>query len=241
MTKTEILKQINELSKKFYKEEEFEKYKIIFEKIEKIITNYLLKHPHDSEMWLRLAMLEFSPGWEDPYRIEKYLNEILIYDPQNTTAVFILAYIQSLFWAEIPNSTRNRISCLKNHPLEVESLIHLAKSWCYQETDPSQQEKLLINSIALHDEYVSNYKDLAELYIKQGRIPEAIPMLQKAIDNVQKVSGTVIDKNEDPDLTAIEPFINTWIKQIHISHFSLKNMKDTLKKYLTEDNSNLFN
>ena len=117
---------------------------------------------------------------------------------------------------------------MKNQTPEVESLIELAKSWS-EEDDSKAQEKLLLHSIALCDQYVSNYDDLAELYIKQGRIQEAIPMLAKAIENVQKTHGIEIDKNKDYDLTAIEPFIDTWLKQTYISESSLESMKEKLK------------
>src|ERR1700761_3264439 len=63
----------------------------VLEQMESLLMIYLEKHPQDTEIWLRLTMVEFTPPWEDYDRIEKYITTILKYDENNISGLLILA------------------------------------------------------------------------------------------------------------------------------------------------------
>lgn len=240
MEKEKLIKKIKVLTREFYALPEG-KDEFTLLKIEKLLQEYLLFHPSDIEMWFRMAILEFTPPLRDYERITKYLNNILARDPHNAFAIILLSYAQLVFRGTVKEDIFEKLNSIQNQSNEVQSLIELAKSWYYEtNNNTTMQEKHLTNSTLLNDQSVYNYKSLASLYSEQGKIKKAISLLERAIDNVKVICNNQ-NTNCNDDVTDLYLFFDTSIKQTHISDFSLKNMKDTLKKYLTEDNSHLFN
>jgi len=87
---------IKGLTKTYYKIP-YERNEYILEMIKNLINEYLAKNPEDTDVRLRLVVLEFTPPWEDPELLSKYLNEIFKYDPDNIYATLILACTQDVF------------------------------------------------------------------------------------------------------------------------------------------------
>jgi len=104
MTKKLLIEKIKGLSKIFYESPANKYDEYILETIKNLIDEYLAKNPEDTDVRLRLVMLEFTPPWEDPELLSKYLNEIFKYDPDNIYATLILACTQDVFWGEITDT-----------------------------------------------------------------------------------------------------------------------------------------
>ena len=67
----------------YYKAPIGERDVYILEVIRNIIDEYLAKSPEDTDIRLRLVMLEYAPPLENPELLVKYLNEIFKHDPDN--------------------------------------------------------------------------------------------------------------------------------------------------------------
>src|SRR5436190_12343813 len=73
----------------------------VLEQMELLLMNYLKDHPQDTDMWLKLTMVEFTPPWEDYERIEKYITTILEYDENNVQSLLVLAYAQRAYREDV--------------------------------------------------------------------------------------------------------------------------------------------
>ena len=94
MDKKLLIKKIKDLTKIHYERPIDKQSDYVLEEIKNLIDEYLAKNPEDTNVRLRLAMLEFTSPWEDPELVSKYLNEVLKYDPVNVYATLILAYME---------------------------------------------------------------------------------------------------------------------------------------------------
>ncbi len=227
MDKKLLIEKIKSLSKIFYENpaDEYDEY--ILEIIKNLIDEYLAKNPEDTDVRLRLVRLEFTPPWEDPELLSKYLNEIFKYDPDNIYATLILACTQDVFWGEITDTVFEKLNNLSSEDPEILSMIELAKAWYYECKDNNElYEKHLLNSISYCNKHVSNYIDLAYFYAKKGKKNEAKKFAQKALHNVQ-----VIYTQDSPiiDITDVEEFINEYFKGTHVTDSNLEGIYELLE------------
>ncbi len=204
----------------------------IFEKIKNLINEYLKKNPADTDVRLRLVMLEYAPGWEDPELLSKYLNEIFKYDPDNIYAALILAYTQYLFLAEVTDAVFTKLNNLSSENFEILSMIELAKAWYYKCKDNNDlYEKHLLSSISYCNKHVSNYRALAYYYPQKWKKNEAIQFTKKGLHNFQVVFNDdyYSINTTDSDITDVEKFINEFLKGIHITEPNLKSIYKLLE------------
>jgi len=225
MDKKLLIETIKNLSKIYYKMPYGQKTHTV-ETIKNLIDEYLKKNPTDTDIRLRLVMLEYAPGWEDPELLSKYLNEIFKYDPDNIYATLILACTQDIFWGKITDTVFKKLNNLSSKNPEIFSMIELAKAWYYKcKDDDKLYEKHLLNSIRYYNKHVSNYTDLAYLYTEKGKKNEAKKFAQKAIDNVQ----VVYTRGSATDITDVEDFINERLKGTHITEPNLESIYELLE------------
>jgi len=227
MDKKLLIEKIKNLTKKYYKTPYNERDICILEMIKNLIDKYLAKNPEDTDVRLRLVRLEFTPPWEDPELLSKYLNEIFKYDPDNIYATLILACTQDVFWGEITDTIFGKLNNLSSEDPEVLSMIELAKAWYYQCKDNNElYEKYLLNSIGHYNKHVKNYKALAYFYAEKGKKDKAIKFAKKALHNVQ-----VIYTQDSPiiDITDVEEFINEYFKGTHITDSNLESIYELLE------------
>jgi len=170
-------------------------------------------------------MLEFTPPWEDPELLSKYLNEIFKYDPDNIYATLILACTQDVFWGEITDTVFEKLNNLSSENSEILSMIELAKAWYYKCKDNNElYKKHLLSSISYCNKHVLNYTELADLYAEKRKKNEAKKLAQKALNNVK----VVYTQNSITDITDIEEFINEYFKGIHITEPNLESIYELL-------------
>ncbi len=227
MNKELLIEKIKDLTKVYYKMPIGEGDVSPLEEIKNLINKYLEKHPQDTDMRLRLVILEYSYH-EDPELLGKYLNDIFEYDPNNIYATLILADVESFFWGAITDSLFEKLSNLSSKDPEVMSMIELAKAWYYEEKGNDElYEKHLINSIKYYDKHVKNYKSLANFYAEKGEKSKAKKFAQKAINNIKEVftQGSPIT-----DITNVEDFFNWFFRGTCISRSSLDSLSELAKE-----------
>ena len=227
MDKKLLVEKIKYLTKKYYEKAIDDRDVYIPEKIKNLLDKYLVKNPEDTDARLRLAMLEFTPGWENPELISNYLNEIFKYDPDNVYATLILACIQDTLWGKITDPVFEKLNNLSSENFEILSMIELAKAWYYRYKNNGElYERHLLASINYCNKHVENYRDLAYFYAQKGKKDEAKKFAQKALHNVQ-----VIYTQDSPitDITDVEEFVNEYFKGTHITDSNLKSIYELLK------------
>jgi len=227
MNKQLLIKKIKDLTKIFFKIPIGEPDAYILEIIKNLIEEYLEKNPEDTDARLRLAMLEFTPPWEDPEVISTYLNEIFKYDPDNIYATLILACIQNTLWGKITDPVFKKLNNLSSKNSEIISMIELAKAWYYKYKNNNElYEKHLLSSISYCNKHVGNYRALGYLYTQKGEKNKAKKFARKALHNVK----VIYDENSRiTDITDVEKFINEYIKGTHITNSNLKSIYKLLK------------
>ncbi len=227
MDKKLLIEKIKGLTKKYYAKPVGECDEYIPEKIKNLINKYLAKNPEDTEIRLRLAILKYTSGWEDPEVVSKYLNEIFKYDPDNIYATLILACTQDVFWGEITDTVFEKLNNLSSQNPEIFSMIELAKAWYYQCKDNNElYEKHLLSSISYCNKHVSNYAELADFYAKKGEKNKATKFAKKALHNVQVI---FTQDSLITDVTDVENFINVRFKGTLITEPNLNSIYKLLK------------
>jgi len=221
-----LIEKIKNLTKKYYGKPIDERDGYIFEIIKNLLDEYLTKNPQDTDVRLRLVMLEYTPGWEDPELLSKYLNEIFKYDPDNIYATLILACTQEIFWGEITDKVFEKLNNLSSKNPEILSMIELAKAWYYQcKNNDMLYEKHLLSSIRYCNKHVSNYRALAYFYAQKEKKNEIKKFARKALHNVQ----VVYTRGSITDITDVEKFINEYFKGTHITQPNLNSIYELLK------------
>ncbi len=226
MDKKLLIEKIKDLTKKYYKAPIGERDVYVLEEIRNIINEYLAKNPADTDVRLRLVMLEYAPPLEDPELLVTYLNEILKYDSTNIYTILILAYTEEICWGGITDSVFEKLNNLSSKDSEIISMIELAKAWYYQRKNNNElYEKHLLNSINYCNKHVSNYTELANFYAKRGEKDKVKKFAKKALNNVQVVyiQGSITD------ITDVEDFINEFFKGTHITEPNLDSIYELLK------------
>jgi hypothetical protein len=200
---------------------------ILFQ-METLLVNYLERHPQDTDMWLKLTMVEFHPPWEDYDRIEKYITAILKYDKNNIQALLILAYAQYIYRGEVSDNLCVHLQdcCTITTDKELLSMIYLAIAWYYSSKNELVYEKTLLQSISYCDEHVDNYLLLARRYFKTKRNTEARIMVYRALANIRKIYR---DGDASFDVTDIKPFFDEYFKGTYITQPNLRSIKRLLE------------
>lgn len=218
-----VLQKLHILNLLYLKEPSEE---ILF-KMESLLIAYLKSYPKDTDMWLKLTMVEFTPPWEDYDRIKGYINAVIAYDKYNIESLLILAYAQYIFRGEIKEDLFTLLMNAR-HTLIGQKLIsmaYLVAAWYYKPIDEKEYEKKLLKSIYYCDEYVKNYVLLGELYCDRGNIVEGRKMIQLGLKNIQKI----YTKGDFTDITDINEFFDEFFKGTHIISENLQSIKKLLE------------
>ena len=226
MDKKLLIEKIKGLTKIYNKTAADGPDEYILEIIKNLIDEYLVKNPEDTDVRLRLAMLEFTPPWEDPELISEYLNEIFKYDPNNIYATLTLACIQDTLRGEITDEVFAKLNNLSSENPEINSMIELAKAWYYKcKNNNELYEKHLLSSISYCNKHVGNYRALAYLCTQKKEKDKAKKFARKALNNVQVVyiQGSITD------ITDVENFINTYLKGTLITEPNLESIYELLE------------
>ncbi len=231
MKKNTLLQELRRLNELFLKaptqllmgENPSEK---VLEQMESLLMEYLKDYPQDTDMWLKLTMVEFTPPWEDYERIEKYITTILEYDKNNIKGLLVLAYAQCAYRGDVTDDLFVRLQhcCDIITNKELLSMIYLTIAWYYawySVRDKKKYELSLLRSISYCSEHVHNYKLLGKLYLETNREAEGKKMIRYALANVRKIYG---ENYFSSDVTDIHEFFCEFFTGTHITSGSLESL-----------------
>ena len=199
----------------------------VLEQMESLLMDYLKDYPQDTDIWLKLTMVEFTPPWEDYDRIEKYITTLLEYDENNVEGLLVLAYAQYIYRGEVTEDLFIRLQNVCNITTDKEllSMIYLAIAWYHSSRNKKEYELLLLKSIYYCSEHVDNYKLLGLLYLEIGREIEGKKMIQCALANIRKIYG---ENYSSFDITDINEFFYEFFKGTHITWPNLESIRKLL-------------
>lgn len=212
MTKIELNKKIAELAREWFYLVDRKKSNGVIQKIVDLCDPYLQKHPHDTDIWIKLALAVYVTSYSDDIKAIECMNTILSYDPLNTYALIILAYIESNCWHGITDETFEKLCFVHVDDNEVMSMIEYIKSWYYAEHKNEElQQQSLEKSIALCQNHVSNYINLAGMYTRQGKIVEGEKLKAIGLSNIKEERSITTDIKYF-DITDINHFLEERIQ-----------------------------
>lgn len=231
MKKEEIIKQIQLLSSEYYKKDEGDEPLLI----EKLLKNYLEEHPRDTQMWLRLTLLYYTPYFDKyPPDVFSCLNKILEYDPENIYANIMVAFFHDAFRGLIPDEVFQKLNALKTNNLEDFAMLEMVKALYFRDkdfilkrNDSKEYEQCLQKAILLDPTIVDPYVFLGRLYLEQGKFTLAKEYLEKGLE---RVINPDIKENIEKDITSYEKFFNYFIKGTHLTSSIYKSIKEDLEK-----------
>jgi len=182
-----------------------------------------LKHEaNDIKLWLSLAIVIVEVPIVDYEKSIACIKKALDIDKDNVIALLILAYVYEHELGGIDDILLNKIESLHTDSAELNSMLKYVASWSYarhKKNDFLKEEILLKESINLYGGHVWNYKNLARLYLAQGRKSEAYFLIKKALSNIKIVYGK---ENYEYEPTDINEFINERLKGIHLTDSNVR-------------------
>lgn len=183
--------------------------------IEKLLKDQLKIEPYNTELWLRLTALEYTPPLELPEIMISYLEKILEYDPENNDALILIAYINYLFTAEIPQEVFTRLCNLKASDPEKAAMIEYVKAFGYETRNNREMYvKSLYAAIDLDPMLARPYFDLGGFYMVEGHKEEGKRLLKRGLKNVQHIYS---EQDPPEDVTDINKFYDWHLRGTHLT------------------------
>ena len=140
------------------------------------IREKLKNNPNNIELLLQLALVEETNSWNQSDESIISIKKVFSYDPDNPVALIIWAYrVRS-----IDETLFKILISTKTNDAEINSMLLYVASWFYIDKDDKKREELLLQSINEYPYHVNNYKRLATLYSKQGKIRGSTEALGKS-------------------------------------------------------------
>ena len=223
MNSKQLEKEINLLLSEYDKEK---KGAILYE-IENLFELYLKENPRDSEVWLQFARFELD-FFQDDYKAQDLLLEVLAYEPNNAYAVLLLAYLAFTISNYYEEESLKLLDQLQTNDKEILSMIEYAKALYYLKIDYKRYAEYLQKSVEYYDKHVWNNFCLGLIYLEQNKKDEAKELIEKAYDNVQLIY--IFLTEDHSSLTPIREFLSECLKGIFITRTNLSTIKSELKK-----------
>lgn len=197
-----------------------------YELIEKDCLDFLSVNKNCTEIWIRLALLNFrDPIGDYPKSIE-FLQKVLEYDDNNLDTLLILSFITGWYWSESDTKLIDKIIFLSKGSSEIESIGYYLKAWTYYNVDEENFSYYLKKSIEVFAYHVNNFVDLGSLYIRKGLVLEGQDLIKKAINNVKIIYPE--DDSYEYDFTDKNEFINERLKGNHITKINYDTLLEKL-------------
>ena len=196
---------------------------------EKMILDYLDRNPKDSDAWIRLALVEMTPPYEDHRLIFEWMDKLLAYDPFNPYALLMLSYVHTYLFCGIPDDVYRRLCLAKNNDLEIMSMIELAKSWYFSsKNDWVNFEKSLRKSIEYCSFHQENLTSLGAFLLKKGEIEQGMKLIKHGMQNVKHICTSNDSCVTDP--ISMNDFLNEGFKGIFITQSNYETLEQLLER-----------
>lgn len=196
--------------------------------MENLIDEYLKDNPCDADMLIKLALTVDTPPLADYIKAIECLKKALKCEPDNVTALLVLAYTEFMNLGEMDEDVFQQLCAVQDLDPEIMSMVEYVKSWHYERNKNfGNYEKSLLKSIELWDKHANNYKYLGLYYIDSGNISEGKKLLRKALENITYVYPM---KNSTREIYDVNEFLDEGIKGIHITQPNLETLHEYLEK-----------
>lgn len=174
------------------------------EHAESILLEYLKTNPQDTDAWLMLIMIEWTPPLEDFDKISSWSKSVLAYDPTNVQVLLVLAEAYNRFRGDIPDEVYAQLCKVKSKDYHLMAMVEMARAnyFEYKSDKVEEYENALRRSIEYGPHQNRNHRDLGNFLIKQGNIDEGEKLIKKAQENRKQFSAV-----EDDD-TNVMDFLN---------------------------------
>jgi tetratricopeptide (TPR) repeat protein len=191
--------------------------------MEKYLAHFLLKRPHDLEVWLRLGVLMLLPANCNFQKSIYCFKRVLSVQPDHKEAILLLACAMKMAEKPLDEEIINKLFTIRSNQPEEQAMIYFARSWVYeQQQDWLKFEELLVESIQTYPYHVLNHLALSTHYLSLARVREAFALRRRALANIQ---GIYPVPGQQPikgypliykyDSTDYKEFMNERIKGIH--------------------------
>jgi len=135
--------------------EELKLHCLKVKQIEQLIKEYLREMPQDTEMWLKLALVEYRFPLADHIRAIECVKNILAYDPNNTYAAVLLKVFSD--WDIVNEECFDILCAIKTEDNEFKAMIEFAKALYYDAKDNVQK----------YSKHYKNAKFFWRLHVKE--------------------------------------------------------------------------
>jgi tetratricopeptide (TPR) repeat protein len=194
-----------------------------YKAVENYLTQFLLRRPHELEVWLRLGVLMLLPANRDFQKSMYCFKRVLSVEPKHMEATLLLACAMKMAGKPLDEEIINRLFVIHSNQPEEKAMICFVRSWVFeQQQDWLKFEEWLVESIQAYPYHVFNYIALSTHYLSLSRVKEAFDLRRRALANIQ---GIYPAKGQQPikgypliykyDSTDYQEFFNGHIKGIH--------------------------
>lgn len=179
---------------------------------EEILLDRLRISPNDSELWLKLALIELQYPFEDYDRALEYIDKSISEFPNYFEAICIKQYLMNFYYNEIDNVLLDR-AIEFNYGNSQKSVLYYIKSWEYRNAKNIDDEISMLNrSVELCQKFVYPFRRLGNIFKEKNELLSKNYYL-KAKSNIIEVF--LIDSFDD--FTNPDVFIDEYITGVRLS------------------------
>lgn len=184
---------------------------------EEILLNRLRILPNDSELWLKLSLIELKYPFEDYDRALEYINKSISEFPNYFEAICIKLYLMNFYYNKIDNILLDR-AIEFNYGTSQKSVLYYIKSWAYRNTKNIDDEILMLNrSVELCPKFVYPFKRLGDILKNENELLSKSNYL-KAKSNIIEV----FSNDSFYDVTVPNLYIDEYITGVRLSSSNAK-------------------
>lgn len=186
---------------------------------EEILLNRLRIFPNDSELWLKLGLVELQFPFEDYDRALEYIDKSISEFPNYFEAICIKQYLTNFYYNEIDNVLLDR-AIEFNYGNSQKSVLYYIKSWEYRNAKNIDDEISMLNrSVELCQKFVYPFRRLGNIFKEKNELLSRNYYL-KAKSNIIEVF--LIDSFND--FTNPDIFIDEYITGVRLSSVNAENI-----------------
>lgn len=195
------------------------------EEIDRLLESYIEKDAYNTDLLLRISVLQLCPPLMDTERCIYYLLRILAYDKENLFALLILSYVENEMLGGMSDDLFNILCNLKMDDEEEQSLVYYCLAGYYYYRDDCEKfEEMITLAIKTYPYHVKSYVSLGKFYIRNKNMVIGKDLIRTALANIRLVYSNV----SEIDVTDYKEFINENIKGVHITEVNLEGLKERL-------------
>jgi len=201
------------------------------ETAERLLENYLEVNPYDVDEWNRLIILETLSPLEDYGRASEYLYSALSYHKDNKLFFVLLVFFTDWYLGGLDEALVKKAMEIKNTAdMETSSMLSYLLACHFRSEDINKYELLLNESIQKYPNYVYNYTDLGEFYLKMGKRELGKNLIREGLSHVKLIYKNDAINDYDDDPLDIFQFVNERITGVFMMEDTYNSLNELLQK-----------